>query len=182
MWCARRDSNSRPTGSKPIWLASAMYSRVKLCSVFPNGCAEFGVNSVSAKKPRSATLLLPLVLPVLPAPRRAGGGRNGSAPHGPAQHGRAVRASWRSGSRGSQSCAGRGPVRQTKKANGLRTTRTITEPHCTTLVDRARTMGICRPERRRPDLPRRRRCARASRSRRRWRQRYAAWRNNSISR
>jgi len=34
--------------------------------VFPNGCAEFGVNSVSVVKARFVSLLLPLVLPVLP--------------------------------------------------------------------------------------------------------------------
>jgi len=41
-------------------------SSVQPCSVFPNGCAEFGVNSVSAEQARFVVLLLPLVLPVLP--------------------------------------------------------------------------------------------------------------------
>jgi len=40
-------------------------SGVQTCSVFPNGCAEFGVNSVSAVKPCFVEPLLPPVLPGL---------------------------------------------------------------------------------------------------------------------
>lgn len=63
MWCARKDSNSRPTGSKPIQAMSNGVSSVQLRYVVSWACREFGVNSVSAEMPRFVPPLLPLALP-----------------------------------------------------------------------------------------------------------------------